>query len=71
MIPNSIVAMRVFLNIAILRKGVGNERRRRLQPSARIAAGAQGRIIQARQYISIRNARGFAASVSSIETRPA
>jgi hypothetical protein len=30
MIPNSIVAMRVFLNIAILHKGGGNDRRRRI-----------------------------------------
>jgi len=68
MIPKSIVAIRVFLNIAILQKIGGAIRDcRSCKPSGLVARAGLGRIIQAKQDISSRNTTDFAAFICPIE----
>ncbi|WP_183006042.1 hypothetical protein [Achromobacter sp. UMC71] len=68
MIPTSTVAIRVFLNIAILQKIGGAIRgRRSCKPHGLVARAGIGRIIQAKQDISSGNRADFAALICPIE----
>ncbi|WP_187378286.1 hypothetical protein [Achromobacter xylosoxidans] len=65
MIPKSIVAIRVFLNIGILRKKGGGAIRghRPCMPRAGVVRAGVGRIIQVKQNLSISNKVDFATLI--------